>query len=79
MKLPPRSAPGVPVEGVCLYPVIDRPDWEDANHWHNSGLFDLVREPDGTLRRVLNEEYAGALGEAQATVADALGDALLCE
>jgi beta-glucosidase/6-phospho-beta-glucosidase/beta-galactosidase len=70
---------GVPVEGICLYPVIDRPDWEDPNHWHNSGLFDLVREPDGTLRRVLNEEYAGALGEAQATVADALGDALLCE
>ena len=70
---------GVPVEGVCLYPVIDRPDWEDANHWHNSGLFDLLHQPDGTLRRVLNEEYAGALGEAQATVTDALTDALLCD
>ena len=70
---------GVPVEGVCLYPVIDRPDWEDANHWHNSGLFDLVDQPDGTLRRVLNEEYAGALCEAQATVTDALTDALLCD
>ena len=70
---------GVPVEGVCLYPVIDRPDWEDANHWHNSGLFDVVQEHDGTLRRVLNEEYAGALRGAQATVADALSDALLCD
>ena len=70
---------GVPVEGVCLYPVIDRPDWEDANHWHNSGLFDLLHQPDGTLRRVLNEEYAGALCEAQATVTDALTDALLCD
>jgi beta-glucosidase/6-phospho-beta-glucosidase/beta-galactosidase len=70
---------GVPVEGVCLYPVIDRPDWEDANHWHNSGLFDLLQQPDGTLRRVLNEEYAGALCEAQATVTDALTDALLCD
>jgi hypothetical protein len=70
---------GVPVEGVCLYPVIDRPDWEDANHWHNSGLFDLLHQPDGTLRRVLNEEYAGALCEAQATITDALTDALLCD
>jgi beta-glucosidase/6-phospho-beta-glucosidase/beta-galactosidase len=70
---------GVPVEGVCLYPVIDRPDWEDANHWHNSGLFDVVHETDGTLRRVLNKEYAGALREAQATVAGAVTDALLCE
>jgi beta-glucosidase/6-phospho-beta-glucosidase/beta-galactosidase len=70
---------GVPVEGVCLYPVIDRPDWEDANHWHNSGLFDLLHQPDGTLGRVLNEEYAGALCEAQATVTDALTDALLCD
>jgi beta-glucosidase/6-phospho-beta-glucosidase/beta-galactosidase len=70
---------GVPVEGVCLYPIIDRPDWEDAQHFHNSGLFDLVHEPDGTLRRVLNEEYAGALRDAEATVAGALSDALLCE
>jgi UDP-galactopyranose mutase len=59
--------------------VIDRPDWEDANHWHNSGLFDLLHQPDGTLGRVLNEEYAGALCEAQATVTDALTDALLCD
>jgi beta-glucosidase/6-phospho-beta-glucosidase/beta-galactosidase len=70
---------GVPVEGVCLYPIVDRPDWDDANHWHNSGLFDVVRESDGTLRRVLNDEYAAALREAQATVADALSYALLCE
>jgi beta-glucosidase/6-phospho-beta-glucosidase/beta-galactosidase len=70
---------GIPIEGVCLYPVIDRPDWEDANHWHNSGLFDFTRDPDGTLRRVLNAEYAGALREAQATVAGALSDALVCD
>jgi beta-glucosidase/6-phospho-beta-glucosidase/beta-galactosidase len=70
---------GIPIEGVCLYPVIDRPDWEDANHWHNSGLFDFTHDPDGTLRRVLNAEYAGALREAQATVAEALSDALVCD
>lgn len=31
---------GVPVEGLCLYPIVDRPDWADASHWHNSGLWD---------------------------------------
>jgi hypothetical protein len=60
---------GIPFVGVCLYPIIDRPDWEDAEHWHNSGLWDLPRQPDGRLARVLNEPYARALREAQARVA----------
>ena len=58
-------ARGVPVEGLCLYPILDRPDWDDPNHWHNSGLWDLVREPDGFLRRVLNAAYADELCELQ--------------
>ncbi|CAN5658428.1 hypothetical protein BH11PSE8_BH11PSE8_24200 [soil metagenome] len=33
---------GVPVEGLCLYPLIDRPDWNLPNHWHRSGLWDVV-------------------------------------
>jgi hypothetical protein len=55
---------GVPVDGVCLYPVIDRPDWDDSHHWHNSGLWDLRVATDGTLERVLCEEYARALRAA---------------
>ncbi len=58
---------GVPLEGVCIYPILDRPDWEDPDHWHNSGLWDLVPE-NGNLRRVLNEEYAADLRWAQALV-----------
>ena len=38
---------GIPLEGVCLFPIIDRMDWNDENHWHNSGLWDLVEQPDG--------------------------------
>jgi beta-glucosidase/6-phospho-beta-glucosidase/beta-galactosidase len=56
---------GLPLEGICLYPIIDRHDWEDPNHWHNSGLWDLERAPDGTLARRLNAEYAAALEAAQ--------------
>jgi UDP-galactopyranose mutase len=56
---------GVPVIGVCLYPVIDRCDWDDASHWHNSGLWDLREEPGGGLTRVLNRDYAEELLRAQ--------------
>ena len=62
---------GVPIDGVCLFPVIDRPDWEDANHWHNSGLWDMERCGD-RLERVLNEPYAMALRAAQSRVQAAL-------
>lgn len=58
-------AANIPVEGICIYPIIDRNDWEDANHWHNSGLWDLKLLEDGTLQRVLHEEYAAALRDAQ--------------
>lgn len=60
------SERGTPVEGICLYPVVDRFDWQEPNHWHNSGLWDFRREPDGKLVRVLNEPYANALQKAQA-------------
>jgi hypothetical protein len=57
---------GVGVEGLCIYPIIDRPDWEDPDHWHNSGLWDLRRTPAGKLERVLSREYAEDLRRAQA-------------
>jgi hypothetical protein len=56
---------GVPIEGVCLYPILDRPDWDDSEHWHNSGLWDL-QPVDGRVVRVLNQEYAADLRRAQA-------------
>jgi beta-glucosidase/6-phospho-beta-glucosidase/beta-galactosidase len=59
---------GVGVEGLCVYPVIDRPDWEDPHHWHNSGLWDLKRRDDGRLERILSADYAAALRQAQARV-----------
>ncbi len=36
------AAAGVPVQGLCLYPVVDRPCWNDLDHWHHSGLWDIV-------------------------------------
>jgi beta-glucosidase/6-phospho-beta-glucosidase/beta-galactosidase len=41
-------AQGVRVEGVCLYPIVDRPDWNDLAHWHRSGLWDASPWPPDT-------------------------------
>ena len=60
---------GIPLEGVCLFPIIDRMDWNDQNHWHNSGLWDLARTPSGVLERVLHAEYAQELRHSQALLA----------
>ncbi|MGZ8975710.1 hypothetical protein, partial [Methylomagnum sp.] len=56
---------GVPIEGVCLYPIIDRTDWDNDAHWHNSGLWDLVADERQGLRRVLNPDYWAAFQETQ--------------
>lgn len=59
---------GVPLEGVCLYPILDRFDWDDSHHWHNSGLWHMVPNGAGHYRRVLHEPYARALREAERLV-----------
>ncbi len=60
---------GIPVQGACLYPILDRFDWEDRTHWHNCGLWDLEMNGTGLYRRILNAPYARALREAQSAVA----------
>ncbi len=59
---------GIPLEGVCLYPIIDRPDWEQPDLWHRAGLWDLRRDRTGNLRRVLAPHYAAGLRLAQSRV-----------
>ena len=62
-------AAGIPLEGVCLYPILDRFEWDDPSHWHNSGLWDLARTAEGDYRRVLNIDYANQLRRSQALLA----------
>ena len=52
---------GIPLEGLCFYPIIDRTDWEDSSHWHNCGLWDLRRDAEGRLERVICPEFATEL------------------
>jgi hypothetical protein len=56
---------GVPVEGLCLYPIVDRPDWNDEAHWHHSGLFDV--STDGTHRRTPCRRHASIAPSAKRT------------
>ncbi len=62
---------GVPLEAVCLYPILDRHDWEDVRWWHNCGMWDLKRDRRGTLRRVLHAGYFKAFQRAQQIVSGA--------
>lgn len=58
---------GIPVEGICLFPILDRYDWDDTGHWHNSGLWDLNWQ-DGSWNRTLNLAYAEAVRSARQIV-----------
>ena len=63
---------GVPLAGVCLYPVIDRPDWQTADHWHHSGLWDVPGADLGDFTRHLCLPYARRLRHWQEVLAPVL-------
>jgi glycosyltransferase involved in cell wall biosynthesis len=58
---------GVPVQGLCVYPVLDRGDWEQPpgapTRWHRSGLFDAFGDTPA-----LNPDVAAALHAWQAAL-----------
>jgi mannose-6-phosphate isomerase-like protein (cupin superfamily) len=56
------------LQGICLYPIITAPDWEDPTAFFEGGLFDLAPQPDGRLERVLVRPMAAALRAAQAVL-----------
>jgi beta-glucosidase/6-phospho-beta-glucosidase/beta-galactosidase len=63
---------GVPVQGVCLYAVVDRPDWNNPSHWHGAGLWDFETTSDGNFERRLNQAYAADLRAAQQNLGEQL-------
>lgn len=54
---------GVPFWGICLYPIVDRPDWDDFHAWHHSGIWDIYDTQ--LLQRQLYEPAALAILDAQ--------------
>jgi len=57
---------GADIAGICVYPGIDRPDWENPDYWHHSGIWDVVPQGDDPQARVLAPAYAQGLRQAQA-------------
>jgi len=66
---------GVPLMGICLYPIVDRPDWDHLHNWHHSGLWD-ASESEPSARMVF-EPYAAAILKYQALLATHLKKALI--
>ena len=62
---------GLPLCGVCLYPIIDRPDWDHLDQWHRPGLWDADLTQPGPAR-VLHPPTAEALRAAQEVIAAAV-------
>ena len=52
---------GVPVEGICLYPIVNHPGWDDDRHCYN-GMFDY---PNADGSRAVYEPLARELKQQQ--------------
>jgi len=55
---------GVPLRGVCLYPILGMPEWHAPHQWTLMGLWDLVHN-QSTLGRKLFDPMMQALKIAQ--------------
>ena len=59
---------GVPLLGMCWYPILDRPDWDHLHIWHQSGIWDRVPGDEAAYERVLHEPTGEAFLRAQTVV-----------
>ena len=70
-------AAGVPVEGICLYPIVNHPGWDDDRHCHN-GMFDYADDRgDRAVYEPLAAEMARLTANASSLMAGVDGIAEL--
>lgn len=43
---------GIPLRGVCLYPILGMPEWHTPEEWVPMGLWDLVQDQSSLSRRL---------------------------
>jgi beta-glucosidase/6-phospho-beta-glucosidase/beta-galactosidase len=53
---------GVDLRGICIYPLIDRPDWDDLSSYCQCGLWDINSI---TKERFLHQPYLQAIMDCQ--------------
>ena len=56
---------GIPLRGVCLYPVLGMPEWHVRHEWAHMGLWDVTPDSGGVLVRSLHKPMYEALRGAQ--------------
>jgi hypothetical protein len=66
---------GVPVEGLCLYPILNHPGWDDDRHCHN-GMFDYA---DSRGRREVFRPLADELVRQEEIIASILNGEMTAE
>jgi len=59
---------GVDFHGICIYPVTDRPDWDDLSVYSRCGLYDL----DENKNRIPEVSYLESLRQQQLKVEETL-------
>ncbi|CAN5320813.1 hypothetical protein BH09BAC1_BH09BAC1_06300 [soil metagenome] len=59
---------GGDLRGVCLYPILDRPDWDYLHLWHNSGMWDMMQHENQPPKRILCNHYAQALHKVRSSL-----------
>jgi hypothetical protein len=52
---------GVPLQGVCLYPILGMPEWHAPNIWTPMGLWDPVCHREKLHKRLVCEDMLDAL------------------
>jgi hypothetical protein len=57
---------GVPLRGVCLYPILSMPEWHEQTRWTQMGLWELS-PCEARLERVVCAPMLAALRKAQRT------------
>lgn len=64
---------GIPLLGACIYPVIDRPDWDNLSCYYDCGIFDL----DDHNNRIPHTGSVKAIEAAQMLIDDVLASRTL--
>ncbi|MBA4147681.1 MAG: glycoside hydrolase [Verrucomicrobia bacterium] len=52
---------GVPLRGVCLYPILGMPEWHERERWTLMGLWDLASDGSTLRRRLCQPMYKAFL------------------
>ena len=55
---------GIPLGGVCWYPILEMPDWHQRNEWTAMGLWDLDHDKE-TMDRIPYHPGLSALHDAE--------------